>query len=239
MGDTPLHPVQMPQSIAAGIVKVMSSVKRLAKDDNNKFANYRYASIDAFLEAIGPLCAEAGIFILAQEDQCEVVAGEKSDSLRIRWAFTLGASDGSLWGPVHRTVTVPAQGAQAYGSAQSYALKQFERGLFQVPTGDADDPDAQEAKPLPRSQPAKPKPETPEVRRMKLLNMLKAAPGGDNRAMVTDFCRAKGIIGPAEEMESFPINLIPDTLRKAQDMCAEIERWAAERSHEQSEEPMP
>jgi len=38
-------------------------------------------------------------------------------------------------------VMVPANGAQAAGSAQSYALKQFMRGLFLIPTGDADDPD--------------------------------------------------------------------------------------------------
>ena len=36
---------------------------------------------------------------------------------------------------------VQATGAQAFGSAQSYALKQFLRSLFMIPTGDKDDPD--------------------------------------------------------------------------------------------------
>jgi hypothetical protein len=36
---------------------------------------------------------------------------------------------------------VPARGAQAFGSAQSYALKQFMRSLFQIPTGDKEDAD--------------------------------------------------------------------------------------------------
>jgi hypothetical protein len=45
--------------------------------------------------------------------------------------------------PVSRTVEVLRNGAQAYGSAQSYALKQFLRSLFLIPTGDADDADLQ------------------------------------------------------------------------------------------------
>ena len=36
---------------------------------------------------------------------------------------------------------VPARGAQAFGAAQSYALKQFMRSLFQIPTGDREDAD--------------------------------------------------------------------------------------------------
>lgn len=40
-----------------------------------------------------------------------------------------------------RTVEVLRNGAQAYGSAQSYALKQYWRGLLLIPTGDKDDAD--------------------------------------------------------------------------------------------------
>jgi hypothetical protein len=149
--ETPIPPV-----IAAGIVKVMGNVKRLARLDENKFAHYNYTSIDTFLEAMGPLLAEAGIFILPEEESLEIIETEKRDRegtsawLRMRWAFTIGHASGVSYGPLHRSVTVPASGAQAYGSSQSYALKQFIRGLFQVPTGDRDDPDSQDKEPLPK-----------------------------------------------------------------------------------------
>jgi hypothetical protein len=48
---------------------------------------------------------------------------------------------GESYGPIYKGVGVLYTGAQAAGSAQSYALKQLMRGLFLIPTGDADDPD--------------------------------------------------------------------------------------------------
>src|SRR3954471_22040307 len=42
-----------------------------------------------------------------------------------------------------RAKMVLATGAQAFGSAQSYALKQFMRAMFMISTGEKDDPDFQ------------------------------------------------------------------------------------------------
>lgn len=39
---------KLPKSIALSINKIMSDIKTLAKDDENKFQNYSYASIDKF-----------------------------------------------------------------------------------------------------------------------------------------------------------------------------------------------
>lgn len=145
----------IPPAIAAGIVQVMANVKRLAKEDENKFNHYNYASIDAFLEAMGPLLAEAKIFIVPEEESLEIVETKKADRdgstawLQMRWSFLIGHASGVAYGPIHRTVIVPASGAQAFGSSLSYALKQFMRGVFQIPTGDADDPDAQKKEQLP------------------------------------------------------------------------------------------
>lgn len=155
----------MPAPIAAGIVKVMASIKRLAKDHQNAYARYNYASIDDFLEAVGPLCAEAGIFVLCDEESLEVSESQKPTNdggekvthfLTVRWLIHVGHTSGVLYGPFHRTVTVPATGAQAYGSAQSYTLKQFMRGLFCIPTGDDEDADNMPKTELPPKQaPAK------------------------------------------------------------------------------------
>src|SRR3546814_8863152 len=38
-------------------------------------------------------------------------------------------------------MVLASMGAQAFGAAQSYALKQFERSLFQIATGDGEDAD--------------------------------------------------------------------------------------------------
>ncbi len=43
--------------------------------------------------------------------------------------------------PVQTVVSLPITGAQTSGSAQSYALKQYLRGLFLIKTGEKDDPD--------------------------------------------------------------------------------------------------
>ena len=164
----------VPPSVAKAVAEAMGAVKRLAKTDTNKFANYQYASIDDFLAMTGPICAAAGLVVLADEDECEIVAGQEpqpgektKNTLRLRWAFTLAHVSGETYGPLYRTVIVPAAGAQAFGSSQSYALKQFLRGLLQIPTGDNDDPDAGPKGELPttqnrRRQAPRPQEPTPE-----------------------------------------------------------------------------
>jgi hypothetical protein len=148
----------VPPEVAAAIVKVMGGIKTLGKEDTNKFQRYDFVSVDKFLAAVGPLCAAAGLVILQEEESTEVAAKESTDDygktktsswLTVRYAFTFVHASGAAYGPLHRSVMVPANGAQAFGSAQSYALKQFMRAHFQIPTGDKDDADHQAAEPLP------------------------------------------------------------------------------------------
>lgn len=169
----------VPPNVAAAIVKVMSGIKQLGKDDTNKFQRYDFVSVDKFIAAVGPLCASAGLIILQEEDGFDVATRETTDDngrtkssawLTVKYSFTFVHSSGEAYGPLHRSVMVAANGAQAFGSAQSYALKQFMRAQFQIPTGDSDDADSQEAAPLPAQgrqkqqpkqqaeTPAKPKP---------------------------------------------------------------------------------
>lgn len=148
----------IPAEVAAAIVKVMGRIKTLGKDDTNKFQKYEFASIDTFLAAVGPLCAEAELLILQDEDSVNIDVKKTTDDygktkesswLTARYAFTLVHASGAMYGPLHRTVMVPASGAQAFGSAQSYALKQFMRAQFQIPTGDKEDADNQDSRTLP------------------------------------------------------------------------------------------
>jgi hypothetical protein len=110
---------------------------------------YNFVSIDGFLSAVNPLCAEAGLVIIQDEDSVEFVERQgrngSSTWLRVTYSFTIAHVSGAVMArQPRRTVMTIANGAQAFGSAQSYSMKQFLRSLFQIATGDKDDPDFQQ-----------------------------------------------------------------------------------------------
>lgn len=136
----------MTADVHAGILAVMASLGTLAKGNENKFDNYNYASIDDFIAFVRGHCVDAGVYIEQDEIDCDLVDVSKKDGKpmamwRVKFAFTMRHAGGTSIGPIRRSVMVQANGAQAAGSAQSYALKQFMRGQFLIPTGDGDDPD--------------------------------------------------------------------------------------------------
>lgn len=148
----------MPPPIAAGIVNVMSKVKQLGADGRNDHGRYNFVSVDKFYSAIGPLCAAAGIFVLANETSSETYEAKNSkgdtvNMLRIVYAMNIVHETGAMYGPVERSVTVVAAGPQAYASALSFVTKYFMRNLFQIPTGEKDDADLAE----PENTPVPPK----------------------------------------------------------------------------------
>lgn len=114
---------------------------------DDRAAKYGYASIDDFIKHVREHCAEAGLAIIPDEardaETREVTT--KSGTAMVMWearfGFILIHESGASYGPIYKGVGVQYNGAQAAGSAQSYALKQLMRGLFLIPTGDADDPD--------------------------------------------------------------------------------------------------
>lgn len=148
----------MPADVATAIIKVMAGVRTLGRDDRNQHARYDFVSTDKFLAAVNPLCAEAGLVIIQDEDSIGINTVETADDfgkvksrtwLTAKYHFTLAAKSGATYGPLVRSVMVQANGAQAFGSAQSYALKQFMRSLFQISTGDKDDADHRPDEELP------------------------------------------------------------------------------------------
>lgn len=138
--------VNQTEDIHAGIIAVMSSLGTLYKANENKFDKYTYASIDDFIAFVRGHCFEAGIYISQDELDAKLVDVAKKDGKMMamwwaQFAFTVHHIGGTSLGPIRRSVMVQANGAQAAGSAQSYALKQFMRSQFLIPTGDSDDPD--------------------------------------------------------------------------------------------------
>lgn len=146
----------MPPKVAAAISAVMNEVPKLGKGEKNSHGGYNFASIDDFLEAVRPLCAKHGLIILQDEDSFETKEGAGKDGkaklwLVIRFSYTLAHISGETWGhrPVRTVMVDGSMGSQAFGAAQSYALKNFERALFQIATGDKEDADNNPADNLP------------------------------------------------------------------------------------------
>lgn len=146
MAASPQKDTAMTADVHAGILAVMASLGTLAKDNENKFDKYDYASIDDFIEFVRGHCVTAGIYIDQDEEEARLVDVAKKDGKAMamwwaRYSFIVKHIGGSETKPKRRSVMVQASGAQSSGSAQSYALKQFMRSQFLIPTGDKDDPD--------------------------------------------------------------------------------------------------
>ena len=157
------------KTIAAALAAAVGEVRILGKSERNKFDGYNFVSIDKFLELVNPICAKHGLFPLVSQDEIELYENVNSKGGKATWArfyfsISLHHSTGENIGPVKSMVAVPMNGAQASGSAQSYALKQFFRATLMIPTGDKDDADLNPTEqhrapePAPRQQP-KPAPD--------------------------------------------------------------------------------
>jgi len=158
--DTEDNKMKMSESIAKAILAIMSEIPVLEKDQENKHGKYDYASADSFNKAIAPLLVKNNLLIVQEELSSEIISGRNTSgsdtvSTQVKWAFTFYHTDGSQFGPIHRTVTVPQVSAQAHGSAQTYALKHLMKGQFHIRTGEPDGDDAAEPMTATAVEPAK------------------------------------------------------------------------------------
>jgi|HubBroStandDraft_1064217.scaffolds.fasta_scaffold21533_4 hypothetical protein len=159
--------IKMPPEIAKAILVVAKQIKQLGKDETNAFAKFQYVSVDKFYAVVGPMMAEAGLFTLVEEASAQTDLREtqidngqvkKSVWLTANYEITVFHETGVQYGPIHRMITVPATGPQAFGSGMSYVEKYFLRGLFKIPTGEEDaDGEEQTGVPTVKGAVAKPK----------------------------------------------------------------------------------
>ena len=156
---------QYPKEILQAIADVMKNVSNLGKGGENKFAGYKFLQVDDIINMIRPLIAQAGLVITVDEIESaiESLTVTKYDKgarrevtkttnwLKVKYSIMLSHVSGKqLARPIYRTVMVQFDGAQAYGSAQAYVMKQFIRFQFFVATNERDDPDYQ--RPYERAQ---------------------------------------------------------------------------------------
>ena len=128
--------------VNAAISKTMKAVQTVSKDDKNDHGNYNFASIDGFLGGCRDACADNGLHPEISVISYQPFTGSNSK----QWAtytyeVVMCHDSGEETKPVQTVVSLPITGAQTSGSAQSYALKQYLRGLFLIKTGEKDDPD--------------------------------------------------------------------------------------------------
>jgi hypothetical protein len=145
---------RLPVEIAQAIGAVMSKVRSLPKGERNEHGHYNFTSIDDFLAFVCPLCSASGLIVLQDEDSVDVFDRGGKGWLKIVYSFTLAHVSGVVSErPIRRTVLQPVTGPQTTGSSQSYALKQFMRSLFMIPTGDHEDADHQPQQDMPAAAP--------------------------------------------------------------------------------------
>ena len=136
-----------PPKLAAAIITVKRSLGKLGKTRRNEHGKYFFASIDDFMEFVSDATDEAGIFFIPGEiDEPQLIDtissnGKPAAMWKVRHAFTVVHESGEFFGPIAKSVMVQALGAQSAGASQSYALKQLMRGMFNIATGEGDDPD--------------------------------------------------------------------------------------------------
>lgn len=106
---------------------------------------YAYASIDQFLKMMRKALHKHGLSVRVGTKGWEVTDRMVNNKLRamlsINFEFTLRHKSGQSDTPVIIPQEVDYFGAQSFGSARSYAYKQFLRSAFNIATGDKDDPD--------------------------------------------------------------------------------------------------
>lgn len=137
--------------IAEAVLKVMSQVGYVQKKGVNSFQNYKYASIEGILEKVQPALVDCGLVIVQSEISHEIVA--EGNMMEAVYEFTLHHSSGETSTPIRQTGLSSLRNSKggyddkALNKCHTTARKYFILGLFQIPTGLADDADAEEDKP--------------------------------------------------------------------------------------------
>lgn len=142
----------MPEAVASAINTVMGSVGYIQKKGENKFHNYKFTAIEDVMAKLQPAMAEAGLVVIQDELAHGLIAGDAV--MTATYAFRLVHKSGMEWdGQARHTGMAAAKNSKggfddkALNKCHTAARKYFLMALFQIPTGTAADPDADEAPP--------------------------------------------------------------------------------------------
>lgn len=128
-------------SITERVSKAKAKIEGVEKNEENKFAKYKYASVDDVYAATREALAENQLDIVMTEERTEIKLDiGKSPYLMATYKIGFVGEEQQ-----QRTCCLPFTGAQTFEAAVSYVQKQWLRQRFQIPTGEKD-ADAEEWK---------------------------------------------------------------------------------------------
>ena len=173
--------------IIAAICAVMAEVGAIEKRGRNEFHRYDYATAADLAHKLQPIMAKHGLVVFQTEASRYLMAGDSV--MAVEYDFVLAHKSGAVWPDRPRFTGLAAARNMKGGTddkcvnkCHTAARKYFLIGLFQIPTGDYDDADAQEDRPSDQPEPIKPgkavipPPPTPaEMEARKLFVDLKEA----------------------------------------------------------------
>lgn len=138
--------------IAKAISTIMGSVGSVKKEGKNPYHNYKYATAADVLHKLQGLMANNGLIVFQSERERSLI--DDGNVLQIVYAFTLLHRNGEVWPhDICRTGMSAARNSKggfddkAVNKCHTSAHKYFLITLFEIPTGDYDDADADQDKP--------------------------------------------------------------------------------------------
>lgn len=141
-GTSPQRPV------VVAISRVMKEVGTVEKRGENKFHGYKYATAADVAFALQRLMAENGLVVIQRERDTRY--DDAMGMLAVRYDFDVMHTSGDALAPVQMTGMSRAKDSKggfddkATNKCHTAARKYFLLSLFQIPSGDYQDPDADE-----------------------------------------------------------------------------------------------
>lgn len=131
----------------SAVAKIMGEVGSVKKEGFNEFHRYKYAAAADVMHALQPLLAKHGLTIIQNQRGLEFI--QDGAALAIAYEFFVCHESGDTLPivPVHTGVAAAktSKGSfddKAANKCHTAARKYFLLSLFQIPTGDYADPDA-------------------------------------------------------------------------------------------------
>lgn len=148
----------MSQIVLTAVSNIMSKIGSLKKTGYNEFHKYKFAAAADLSHKLQPLLVEEGLIIMQSESERAVLGN--SELLSITYAFGLLHKGGEMLTAMEgiefkRTGLSSLRNSKggfddkAANKCGTAASKYFVIDLFKIPTGDFDDADDQEDRPIP------------------------------------------------------------------------------------------
>lgn len=160
----PREPITNISNLVGAIAAVMAEIQPVEKGGWNKFHSYAYARIQDLLGTLTPLMGKHGIVIFQNEEGRELFDGGKA--VAVRYRFTVAHKSGEIWPdlPLQTGVsncrdTKGGFDDKAINKCHTAARKYFLLSLFQIPTDDMADADAEGRPPTADAAQRQPRPQ--------------------------------------------------------------------------------